>query len=524
MVCHNCHLSMKEIWLVITRRVVSSTYLWAWLSASLVMAAAASFCGSLPTGAVVVQTLVPTTTSMEITPNPAVYAGTFEKVSASVAGTGGTPTGSLDFSEGSTTLCTTELFDGSGYCYYSIENGLRVGSEVITATYSGDATFASSSSSSALKVTRAIPMIGVTAKPSPAPFGSIVSYSATLALVPFNGVGSPPTGTVTFKVGAVVLCIAKVSISNGTGTASCSASNAPLGHDPVLADYSGDANFKPNSQLSATSLVQIIPTLSSAQGYLEVSSAGEVFAFGSATNHGSCSGIGGCSGSVVTLIPDADELGYWIVTSTGHVYGFGNAASLGAPGSTPGPVVAAQGSPSGDGYFIADAKGNVYAYGDVVSHGSIETPLAHPIVGIAVTPDAGGYWLVDSAGDIFHFGDATSEAPTGSTPKSPVKAIAATPDGGGYWLLASTGKVYQYGDAQFFGDSMSLANFRPAASIAVTPDGHGYWILTMVGAMISFGDASFQGSAMAPCFLTVDKAKALVSGGVSPASSGMVRS
>ncbi len=49
-----------------------------------------------------------------------------------------------------------------------------------------------------------------------------------------------PTGTVTFSVGAVILC-SNVALS--TGSAACAATNAPVGNDSVTAAYSGDTNF-----------------------------------------------------------------------------------------------------------------------------------------------------------------------------------------------------------------------------------------------------------------------------------------
>jgi alpha-tubulin suppressor-like RCC1 family protein len=77
-----------------------------------------------------------------------------------------------------------------------------------------------------------------TATPAASTSGDTVTYGATVA--PVTGTGTP-TGTVTFTVGAVTLCTTPAL--DGAGSGSCTATNAPVGTDTVVATYSGDATF-----------------------------------------------------------------------------------------------------------------------------------------------------------------------------------------------------------------------------------------------------------------------------------------
>src|SRR5205085_8433867 len=74
--------------------------------------------------------------------------------SASVSSAqGGTPTGSVTFSDGATTLGTFPV-DGSGQAEFNT-SGLDLGSHAITASYSGDGSFTSSTSSTVMQTVTA---------------------------------------------------------------------------------------------------------------------------------------------------------------------------------------------------------------------------------------------------------------------------------------------------------------------------------------------------------------------------------
>jgi hypothetical protein len=90
------------------------------------------------------------TTTPRVT-SAAIGQGTPDTYSATVAGSGPEPTGTVTFSVGSATLCTTAtLVSGGGSCQTS---ATPPGSDTVTATYSGDATYGSSSGSINVVVT-----------------------------------------------------------------------------------------------------------------------------------------------------------------------------------------------------------------------------------------------------------------------------------------------------------------------------------------------------------------------------------
>jgi len=90
-----------------------------------------------------------TTTTASVLPTKTTF-GTSVAYSTTVTSGSGTPTGSVAFTVGSTTLCSTPLTSGSGSCNAS---SAPVGADVVTATYSGAGSFASSVGSTSLVVT-----------------------------------------------------------------------------------------------------------------------------------------------------------------------------------------------------------------------------------------------------------------------------------------------------------------------------------------------------------------------------------
>jgi hypothetical protein len=150
----------------------------------------------------------------------------------------GTPTGTVTFKVGATTLCTTLALDGSGNGSCSATNA-PVGTDTVTATYSGDANFATSSGTTTETVSSAPRPTTTTATATPGSSSPNQSVTYSVNVAPTTGSGVP-TGTVTFTTGATFLCTTGL---DGSGNGSCSANNAPIGTDTVTATYSGDANF-----------------------------------------------------------------------------------------------------------------------------------------------------------------------------------------------------------------------------------------------------------------------------------------
>ena len=219
-------------------------------------------------------------------------------------------------------------------------------------------------------------------RPSGVVAGNEVTYSASVTSN--QGI---PTGSVTFSAGSVTLCEATLS----AGTASCTATNAPVGVNTVTAAYSGDSSFV---AVSATTSLDVVPLPSSTPPGSTTSNSG-------------------------TSTPP---------TSTSTPPTNGSLAS---------PVVGVVSLPDGSGYWLVNVAGGVSAHGDAVNYGSMAgKPLNAPITHIVSTADGKGYWLVAADGGTFSFGDAGFFGSMGGHPlNAPVVDIAPTADGQatGWW-------------------------------------------------------------------------------------------
>jgi predicted pyridoxine 5'-phosphate oxidase superfamily flavin-nucleotide-binding protein len=177
-------------------------------------------------------TLLGSALSPSVFGQPAVF---FTFVVAGVASP--TPTGSVTFKEGATTLAANVSLSG-GHAAFSTSS-LPPGSHTITAAYNGDGTFLPSSSATTQVVNQDGTTTALSSSADPSVFGQVVSFTATVnPLAPGNGT---PTGTVDFKEGVIDLTPGGVTLSGGR--ARFTASALSVGHHTIAASYSGDANF-----------------------------------------------------------------------------------------------------------------------------------------------------------------------------------------------------------------------------------------------------------------------------------------
>ena len=155
----------------------------------------------------------------------------------SVTGLPGDATGTVTFTSGGATLCTTTLPATS--CLTATT--LAPGAYPVTATYSGDANYNGSSVSGAtFTVTKQDVFMTETAAPATIVYGSTDTVSAF-------GIPAGATGTVTFTSGATALCVATLAAT----TCTTSDSLTPATY-PVTAVYSGDPNYSTATATGAT--------------------------------------------------------------------------------------------------------------------------------------------------------------------------------------------------------------------------------------------------------------------------------
>jgi Bacterial Ig-like domain (group 3) len=195
------------------------------------------------------QALTSTTTTLASSPNPSTY-GQLVTFTATLTLSSGTitPTGSVTFKDGSTILGSSTL-DLSGVATFATSS-LASGSHSITAVYSGDSNYSSSTSSVLTQiVSQASTSTTLTSSLNPSTYGTGVTFTATVS-------PATATGTAQFFDGTTSLGTASLS----GGTASQSTSALSVGTHTLTATYSGDSNFTGSTSNAVTQTVNPGPT------------------------------------------------------------------------------------------------------------------------------------------------------------------------------------------------------------------------------------------------------------------------
>jgi hypothetical protein len=286
--------------------------------------------GSLNTNPQVVNQAGSTTT-LTSSANPSVFGQsvTFTATVAATAPGSGTPTGTVTFNDGASTIGTGTL---SGGVATLTTSSLALGSHTITAVYTGDTDFAGSTgslTSNSQVVNQASTSAAVSSSANPSVHGQAVTFTATVAaLAPSSGV---PSGTVTFKDGASVLPGSPVTLDI-TGTASLTAALSAGAHS-ITVVYNGDANYGVSTGSLPTQTVNPADTTSSVTSSANPSSFGQSVTFtatvtavapGAGTPTGTVTfldgagaiGTGTLSGGVATLTTSALAIGNHTITAS----------------------------------------------------------------------------------------------------------------------------------------------------------------------------------------------------------------
>jgi hypothetical protein len=155
---------------------------------------------------------------------------------AVVTPTGGTPTGTVDFKDGSTDLTPGGVTLAGSRATFTTA-ALSIGSHTITASYSGASNFEVSTASSIQTVSQAATATALTS--SAAVSGQQIVFRATVrAVAPGTGI---PAGTVDFKDGATDLTPGGVTLSAGEAT--FSTTTMAVGSHTITAIYSGGPRY-----------------------------------------------------------------------------------------------------------------------------------------------------------------------------------------------------------------------------------------------------------------------------------------
>jgi hypothetical protein len=151
------------------------------------------------------------------------------------------PTGTITITSGGVTLGSGTITSASGVVSITTKI-LPVGTDTITASYSGDKANNPAAASTIQTVSKASPTETLSSSVNPSIFGQSVTFTATL---PANA-----TGTVAFAAGSTSL--GSPALNNGV--ASVTATTLPVGSASITATYNGDSN---NNTATAT-LTQVV--------------------------------------------------------------------------------------------------------------------------------------------------------------------------------------------------------------------------------------------------------------------------
>ena len=173
-----------------------------------------------------------------------------------VSKNGTTPTGTVQFAEGSTVLGNATL-NASGVAMLTIST-LAPGTNPIVATYGGDVNNSSSASAAFIETTLQIgTVVTLTSNANPAHTGQTVTLTANVAMVAGSTADGAITGQVTFTDGIVTLGVVTV---NAAGNAVLNVSTLAVGTHNIVASYAGNTNYASSSSSPLAEVIQISST------------------------------------------------------------------------------------------------------------------------------------------------------------------------------------------------------------------------------------------------------------------------
>jgi hypothetical protein len=188
-----------------------------------------------------------TATAISSSANPSTF-GLAVTFSATVQPTaGGVPTGTVAFFDGGAQIGSGSL--SGGFAQFTVAGGALVtGTHFITAKYTGDANFLSSTSASLAETVNAAPTSTLlTASANPSVTGHSVTFTATVS----SSVAGTQSGTVSFYFDGSITPAGSAALS--AGTAQFSTSSLSVGNHTVVATFvSSNSNFQGSSSATLT--------------------------------------------------------------------------------------------------------------------------------------------------------------------------------------------------------------------------------------------------------------------------------
>ena len=472
----------------------------------------------------------PATTVLTAAPAAPAY-GQAVQLTASVPAAA---TGSVQFLDGANELGTALV--NSGTAVLSVPS-LPAGSHSISAVYSGDATYAGSTSSVvALTIAKAGAAISVSSSQNPAPSGQSITF--TIALTPAN-----TTGSVQLLDGATVLA----TLSAGATTASVTLG---AGLHSVTAVYSGDANFN-GATSAAVSQVVTTTTTTTVSADLPTSTYGQTVrltaavapsptggtvqfldggtALGTATVQSGAASLSVSTLSVgthsITAVYSGDGAAYLGSTSAGFTETVGKASTTATVAASPNPATAGQTVTLTAAVSPASATGSIEFLDGANVLGTV--PVSNGAASLSTSALAPGSHSIT----VVYSGDTNNSASTSAavtetiTKAATISTLATSPNpatvGQPVTLSGAVSPSTATGTMQFLDGATLLGTValtNGAASMSTSALAAGSHLLTVAYS----GDATNSASTSAAVTETVNKAATTttLTSSLNPAVSG----
>jgi len=216
-----------------------------------------------------------TSVTLSSSANPAAYLQPVTFSASVASATGTTPTGTVNFMDGSTLIGSGSLNASSVASFTT--SSLSSGTHSMVAAYLGDANNEAANSSPLSQVVNSKPVttVRLVSSSNPSTFGNPVTFTANLS----SSTGGIPTGSVAFFVGDSKIGTSPVS----AGVASFPFSGMTVGTHTVSATYEGDAN-DPKATASISQTVEQDATTLTLTSSVNPSVSGEAVTFTATLN------------------------------------------------------------------------------------------------------------------------------------------------------------------------------------------------------------------------------------------------
>ena len=204
-----------------------------------------------------------TASTVTVTPaSGSIFPDQSLSVPVTVSGASGTPTGTIILSGAGYTSSSQTLVAGS-YTFMIPGNSLSGASNpfvaTLTATYSGDTTYAFNTGTGTVTVTKRAPAVTVT------PASNSMNSNTTLGVtVTVAGAGQTPTGSVTLAGGgytssAVTISGGSASFTVPVNTFTCPGGNHSTCSVTLAATYNGDGVYVSGANSASVTVTYIVP-------------------------------------------------------------------------------------------------------------------------------------------------------------------------------------------------------------------------------------------------------------------------